>query len=114
MTKKALLNNIAAIKGIGPKALQKIENEIDNYEEKNRINLPYCSDFKIEFYNEFGYEGLEHAEKSGEVSTYGLAIDPHAGMKSIADMLNSYAGLTMNYDTYCGAVVTMEFSCINE
>ena len=114
MTKKALLNNIAAIKGIGPKALQKIESEIDNYEEKNKINLPYCSDFKIEFYNEFGYEGLEHAEKSGEVSTYGLSIDPQQSFKSIADMLNSYAGLTMDYETYCGAVVTMEFSCINE
>lgn len=114
MTKKALLNNIAAIKGIGPKALQKIENEIDNYEEKNRINMPYCSDFKIEFYDEFGYDGLENAQKSGEISAYSVFGYESKGLQSIAEILSNYGQLTEHQDSYSGAVVTMEFCALND
>tara|TARA_Y100001937_G_scaffold57669_1_gene79041 strand:- start:269 stop:613 length:345 start_codon:yes stop_codon:yes gene_type:complete len=114
MTKETLLNNIATIKGIGPKVLQKIESEIDNYEEENKINLPYCSDFKIEFYNKFGYDGLENAEKSGEVSAYGVFWDDTKGIISIADILSSYGELTRNQDSYSGAVVTLEFCALND
>ena len=114
MTKETLLNNIAAIKGIGPKVLQKVESEIDKYEKDNLINLPYCSDLKIQFYNDFGYEGLENADECGNMDAYHAFWDSQEGLQGIANILNGYAELTRHQDTYSGAVVTLEFCALND
>ena len=113
MTKETLLNNIASIKGIGPKVLQKIESEIDKYEENNRINLPYCSNSKVQFYNDFGYEGVEHATECGNFETYNGFWETKDGLQGLANVLNGYAELTLHQDSYSGAVVTLEFCALN-
>ena len=115
MKKETLLKNISNIKGISSKILKKIETEIDIYEKNNDISLPFCTDAKIKFYNEFGYDGLEQAIECGHVDAYNAFWnDAKEGMRGISNILHGFAEITRNQDMHSGAVVTLEFGAINE
>ena len=115
MTQETLLENISNIKGISPKILKKIESEIDTYEKSNDISLPFCTDATIKFYNEFGYDGLEKATECGNLDVFNAFWhDAKEGLQGMSNILNGFANMTRNQDTYSGAIVTLEFGAINE
>ena len=110
-----LKDKIEAIKGIGPttaaKILELVEAEIDTVKTKMNINPPWCTDVKIDFYHDFGFDGLEDATKIGEIKTW--FISDHEELKSMFKMINEYGEMERSRDTYAGAVVTLEFGALN-